>query len=124
MALGPVRAQQAELDAEQLYRAVVGSVYLVAAAASLEDIKNKRNINQGSAVAIGERELITNCHVVKDKALVFLLRNGQARPAAVGRAVPESDLCTLTVNGAALTPVAQVRPFASLVVGERVYTIG
>lgn len=121
---GPVRAEQAELDAEQLYRAVAGSVHLVAAVASLEDIKNKRNINQGSAVAISDRELITNCHVVKDKALVFLLRHGQARPAAVGRGDTDSDLCTLTVNGTSLAPVAQVRPFASLVVGERVYTIG
>ena len=124
LGFGPVRAQQAELDAEQLYRATVGSVHLVAAVASLEDIKNKRNINQGSAVAIGERELITNCHVVKDKALVFLLRHGQARPAAVGRADFDGDLCTLTVSGAALAPVAHVRSFASLVVGERVYTIG
>lgn len=124
LALGPVRAQQDELDAEQLYRAVVGSVHLVAAVATLEDIKNKRNINQGSAVAISERELITNCHVVKDKALIFLLRHGQARPATLGRADMVGDICALSVTGASLTPVTQVRPFASLVVGERVYTIG
>src|SRR5262245_26300725 len=98
------RAQQEERDAEPVYRAVVGSVHLVAAVSSLEDIKNKRNINQGSAVAISDRELITNCHVVKDKALVYLLRNGQARPATVGPGDVEKDLCTLTISGGGLTP--------------------
>ncbi len=123
-ASGPVRAEQEELDPEQLYRTLVGSVHLVAAVASLEDIKNKRNINQGSAVAISERDLVTNCHVVKDKALVFVLRHGQARPVTVARGDQANDLCTLTVTGLTLTPVRHVRPFANLVVGERVYTIG
>ncbi len=117
---------QPELEPEQLYRAVAPSVHLVAAAASLEDVRNKRNINQGSAVAVGERELVTNCHVVKDKALIFLLREGSARAATLNRFDSETDLCTLTVagGGAALAPVAQIRAFSSLAIGERVYTIG
>jgi len=115
---------QAELEPDQLFRMVGPSVHLVAAAASLEDIRAKRNINQGSAVAIGERDLITNCHVIKDKALIFLLREGSARAATLTRADNESDLCTLSVVGAALAPVAQIRTFASLAVGEHVYTIG
>jgi hypothetical protein len=123
---GGARAQSgpAELEADQLYRAVAPSVHLVAAVATIEDIKNKKNINQGSAVAIGERELVTNCHVVKDKPLIFLLRDGGARPATLGRSDVASDLCTLAVTGAPLAPVAQIRSFASLAVGERVYTIG
>lgn len=124
LATATAAAQPAELEADQLYRAVAPSVYLVAAAASIEDVRNKRNINQGSAVAIGERELVTNCHVVKDKALIFLLREGGARAATLARADAEGDLCSLSVAGAALSPVAQIRPFASLAVGERVYTVG
>jgi len=120
----PARAAQDELDPEQLYRAVAGSVHLVAAVATLEDIRNKRSINQGSAVAISDHELITNCHVVKDKALVFLLRGGRARPAKVGRMDAQRDICSLTVTGGGLAPVAHIRPFESLAVGERVYTIG
>lgn len=117
-------ADQAELDPAQLFQAVAGSVHLVAAVSSLDDIKAKRNINQGSAVAISDRELVTNCHVVKDKALVYLLRDGHARPAQLGRSDPENDLCTLLVAGGGLVPVGRVRPFSSLAVGERVYTIG
>jgi hypothetical protein len=115
---------QPELDPDQLFRATAPSVHLVAAAASLEDIRAKRNINQGSAVAIAERELVTNCHVIKDKALIFLLREGSARAATLARVDNGSDLCTLSVAGAPLAPIARIRAFASLAVGERVYTIG
>ena len=109
---------------EDLYRAVVPAVHMIAAATSIEDIKGKHNINQGSAVAIGERELLTNCHVIKDRPLIFLLRSGEAHAARLARSDIEDDLCTLSVSDVALKPVTHIRPFATLVVGEHVYTVG
>ncbi len=126
MLLGSAGAQSDEqaLSTEQLYRMLSPSVHMVEAAGSLEDFKSRRNISVGSAVAIGAREAITNCHVVKHKPLIVLLRSGGARTAALARADEAADICVLTVADAVLTPVKRIRPYASLATGERIVTIG
>lgn len=126
MLLAPAGAQSEEraLSAEQLYRQLSPSVHMVQAAGSLDDFKRRRSISLGSAVAIGAREAITNCHVVKDKSLIVLLRAGSARTAVLARADEASDVCVLTVADAVLTPVKRIRPYATLATGERIVTIG
>lgn len=78
---------------------------------------------QGSAVAISDNELLTNCHVMKGATAVTLLQEGNKRTANVISANPDADRCVLAVSDT-LPKWAKVRPFADVKVGERVYTIG
>lgn len=78
---------------------------------------------QGSAVAISDRELLTNCHVVGDRSGVSLERQGAEVRASVTSADRDADRCVLT-SDAALPRWVKVRPFSDVKVGERVFTIG
>ena len=80
----------------------------------------------GSAVAISERELLTNCHVVGSNAFVSLQREGVQLRAAVVSANADADRCVLSVGAAAepLPKWVRVRPYADVKVGERTFTVG
>lgn len=101
-----------ELRPQEVFEKVSGAVYVVRAGTTL-----------GSAVAIGERELLTNCHVVESTPAVTLEREGDRLPAAVISANKDADRCILRVSGQ-LRHWVKVRPYADVKVGERVYTVG
>ena len=81
-------------------------------------------ISQGSAVAVTEKQLLTNCHVVEGAIKLLLRQDKEQWPARVVRADPKSDRCVLESDHPKLTPVAGVRAYDSLEVGEKVYTLG
>jgi S1-C subfamily serine protease len=76
-----------------------------------------------SAVAISDRQLLTNCHVVGTSTAVELFHEGHRQLANVVSANPEADRCILAVSGT-LRKWVRVRPYADVKVGDRVYTIG
>lgn len=78
---------------------------------------------QGSAVAIGERELLTNCHVLGAHTAATLEQEGQKSAARLVSANARADRCILR-SDAALKRWVRVRPFADVKVGELAYTIG
>jgi S1-C subfamily serine protease len=119
----PERIARAALDAADLYQRVERSVFVVGAARSIGDAK-ARDIMQGSAVAIAEHLLLTNCHVVADRPVIVLLQDQVTYRAHLVAADPVADRCVLESEGGALTPVAGVRGFADIEVGEHVYAIG
>lgn len=80
--------------------------------------------SQGSAVAVSANELVTNCHVVKGALKLVLRQEKQEWPAQVVRADPASDRCFVTAAGQSFVPVAGVRSYDSLEVGEPLYTLG
>ena len=49
----------------------------------------------GSAVAVSERELLTNCHIVGSRPTVLLEREGQEMRANLISANPDADRCVL-----------------------------
>ena len=78
---------------------------------------------QGSAVAVNERELLTNCHVVGSRSAVTLQRQGWEVTAQVKSADRDADRCILATE----TPLPKwvmARPYADVKIGERVFTIG
>jgi hypothetical protein len=115
-------ARQALAPAE-LYRKVAPSVYVVVAAQSAADVK-ARNFVQGSAVAVAEHLLLTNCHVVKERSFIRILQDKTVAAASLVAADPAADRCLIKSDGAALEPVAGVRAFDDLAVGERVFAVG
>lgn len=104
-----------ELKPQEVFEKAGGAVYVVKAEKSL-----------GSAIAISDRELLTNCHVVENATTVTVEREGVRFPAAVISANANADRCVLRVGGPPepLPKWVRVRPYADVKVGERVFTIG
>lgn len=81
----------------------------------------------GSAVAITDKLAITNCHVVEAaKDEIYMGESGteSVEQAHLIAANYEADRCVLEVRHMDLRPVAGIRPFDALEVGETVYAIG
>ncbi len=119
----PDRIAKAPLTPKLLYKKVAGSVFVVLATRSVAEAR-QRNLVQGSAVAVSEHLLLTNCHVVKDRPLIKLVQEGKPRGNATLVASDDaSDRCVIR-TGLTLAPVAGVRTLQSLEIGERVFAIG
>jgi hypothetical protein len=109
---------------EAVFRAVERSVYQLVSAPSLDRLASGLDAKQGSAVAVSDTMALTNCHVLQGNRAHFLVR-GQSRfevSDAFGDIL--SDRCVVTIRAGRLAPVRGVRPYATLAVGERVYTVG
>ena len=83
----------------------------------------KTSTAQGSAVAVGAYELLTNCHVVETNGIATLARENVRLSARVVSRNVEADRCVLRTE-TALTSWVGVRRYADVRVGERAFTIG
>lgn len=101
-----------DLSAQEVFEKAAGAVYVV-----------KADRRQGSAVAISETELLTNCHVVADSAQVMIGRDRKEQNAAVVSMNAAADRCVLRTDWK-LATWASVRPYDDIKVGERAITIG
>ena len=101
-----------DLTTEQAFEKISPAVFMVDAGDRL-----------GSAVAIGEHELLTNCHVVKEVARVKLRRDKETETADVVSMNQQADRCILR-TAATLAKWVAVRPYDDIKVGERALTIG
>ena len=100
------------LSVEQVFDKVSPAVYVVRAGNRM-----------GSAVAISEHELLTNCHVVKDEARVRLVHDKAQQTADVVSVNDKADRCVLRTDNKLGKWVA-VRPYDDIKVGERALTVG
>ena len=107
-----------------LYDELSKSVYILVAAQSVADLRARRNLAQGSAVAIDFKTLITNCHIVAGRPMVYLATRNGLSPLNISSARISTDTCVLTAENDQFIPVPRVRPFDSLQVGETVIAIG
>lgn len=119
----PNQTERQPLSAADVFKKVDRSVFVVYAAPSLADAR-ARNISQGSAVAVGDHFLLTNCHVVAERPVIRLLRDDIELVATLVAGDKKADRCILKSDGAALTPIAGVRLFKDLAVGEHVFAVG
>ncbi|MDO8606832.1 MAG: trypsin-like peptidase domain-containing protein [Phaeospirillum sp.] len=112
-----------KVGAEEVFATVGRSVFVVVAARNDEDMKANR-VRFGSAVAMDERTLITNCHVIDEMPVIWLRQGGQMLRASASGGDGLTDRCQLTVSPGRLSAVPGVRPWEDLKVGETVYSIG
>ena len=101
-----------DLRVEEVFEKVSGAVYVV-----------KVKKGQGSAVAVGEHTLLTNCHVVGEQNEVRLIRENEEMKAEVVSGKTEADRCVLKVDRK-LPQWVGVRPYEDVKVGERAVTVG
>ena len=115
----PVNYASQDFNAQEIFRIVAPSVYFIVAGTT-------REASIGSAVAVAADTALTNCHVIENQTLIMVLDEATKEPlkASVSSADRFSDRCFLKVDGGSLNPIAAVRRFTDLSVGERVYTIG
>jgi S1-C subfamily serine protease len=66
----------------------------------------------------------TNCHVVEGAAKMVVKQLGVTYSAVLSQSDPVTDRCLLEVLPANLTPIAGVRSYSDLSVGEPLYTLG
>ncbi len=116
----PNRVSRTSLTPRDLFEKVSPSVYAVAV------LRNgaQQAISQGSAVAVSPTVAITNCHIVANARAIALANATANYRAEVVSADRVTDRCYLRVLDGELEPVQGVRDYASLVIGETVYTIG
>jgi S1-C subfamily serine protease len=110
----PPGALQQTLTPSELFNNVSPAVYAVMI----------RDQFRGSAVAVSAREAITNCHVVARAEAILLVNATAQHKAEVASADRLTDRCYLRVLDGELEPVRGFRDYASLAVGETVFTIG
>jgi S1-C subfamily serine protease len=113
----PTSATGPALDPPALFKKLSVSVFQLEAARGADTA-------QGSAVAVSNSELVTNCHVVQGATKLTLKQGKQQWPSSVVRADPASDRCIIAVSGVKLQPVVGLRAYESVEVGEAVYTLG
>lgn len=101
-----------DLRADEVFDKASGAVYVV-----------KADRRLGSAVAISEDELLTNCHVVGDLSEVKIARAKAELPAKVISRHADADRCVLRTS-TKLAKWVTVRPYDDIKVGERAITIG
>ena len=114
----PTTTLRYTLPPSELFRHLSPSVYTVAVSGPQE-----RQGTQGSAVAISTREAVTNCHVVSQGRAIALINGTENLKPEVIAADLTTDRCFLRAEGE-LQPVAGLRDYDSIMVGETIYTIG
>lgn len=101
-----------DLRADEVFDKASGAVYVV-----------KADRRLGSAVAISDNELLTNCHVTGDLAEVKIARAKSEQSAQVVSRNADADRCVLRTT-TQLPKWVAVRPYDDIKVGERAITIG
>jgi hypothetical protein len=116
-------AGKIRLGAEEVFATVGRSVHVVVAARNEDELKARKG-RFGSAVALDERTVVTNCHVIDEMPVILLRQGGQTLRATPSGADPATDRCLMTVSPGRLSAVPGVRAWGDLRVGETVYSIG
>jgi S1-C subfamily serine protease len=101
-----------DLTTREVFDKVSGAVYVV-----------KAQHKMGSGVAISDRELLTNCHVVDESPNVTIGRDKKEQGATVVSMNVAADRCVLRAENK-LPSWVKVRPYDDIKVGERAITLG
>jgi S1-C subfamily serine protease len=71
-----------------------------------------------------KKQLLTNCHVIEGRPLVWIKQADKLTRANVVAGDSPTDRCILSVEQESLDPVQGFRKYENLMVGEEVYKIG
>jgi S1-C subfamily serine protease len=113
-----VNAQKsAPVSSVELFKVLAPSIYVVTAQ------KESGETLQGSAVAVSEDVLLTNCHVVADSSSISMNQNDNRFDVDLVSANLEADRCVLK-SKRKLNNYVTIRSYDELKIGERVYSIG
>jgi len=106
-------------SSQAIYKQVSGSVYTLFGIGT----EGSEEIALGSAVAISEHLLATNCHVALAGNILFIRINNQNELGSVVYHNDNADFCLVSVNTSNFTPV-KIRQSSQVQIGEEVIAIG
>jgi hypothetical protein len=86
--------------------------------------KKAAGVSQGSGVSVSTTSVATNCHVLEGAQKIVVKQDKREWPARVSSSKPKQDRCIVSIDEPALVPIRGVRRYASLVVGEPLYSVG
>lgn len=110
-------AETSALTGSEIYKALSKSIYTV-------EVYIKGELTaKGSAVAISNDILVTNCHVVDSSDKIFIMNKEGEYFASVFKNFSSADICLLKVADIKLLPVV-MKYSNSLEIGTPVYAIG
>ena len=112
------------LSSSTLYEKVSPSVYIVMASEHAIELAARTEYSFGSGVAITDKILVTNCHVVAGRPQISVSQNGATSRAKIIYADPGGDRCFLRVDSLTLSPIQGVRRTDDIKIGEPVYSVG
>lgn len=115
VAVTPVYA----LNAEDIYKKVNKSVYTIYTV----NFYSKSPESLGSAIAVTDRILATNCHVALTGNYLGIVINNEFKLGTIFFRDVNRDICFVEVPGIKFTPV-RIRDSKDVKVGEQVYAIG
>jgi serine protease Do len=107
------------LNAEQIYQKVSKSVYTLYTVNFYE----KRPESLGSAIAVTEHVLATNCHVALTGNYLGIIVNNEFKLGTIFFRDLSRDICFVEVPGMKFDPI-KIRNSKDVKVGEQVYAIG
>jgi hypothetical protein len=119
----PTHVADKILAPSDVFKKVGDAVFVVVATQSMAEAR-ARNFMQGSAVAISDHLLLTNCHVVKNRPKIKIFQGDKSGKATLVGADMATDRCVLKTDDLTLAPITGVRAVDTLAVGERVFAIG
>jgi len=105
--------------AQKVYNDVSPSIFTIYSV----NENNEKKDALGSAVAVANHLLATNCHVALSGNFVVIEFNKKLILGKLYYYNQEKDMCLVEVSGANFQPV-KIRPSNSVVIGEEVYAIG
>jgi len=111
-------------SAVDIFKKTSPSIYLIVAAKNAEGLKRGKDVYEGSAVAISPTLALTNCHIVNKREALILVQGKQKDVVTVVASDVKADKCIISAQTMKLHPIAVVRPYDDIAVGEKVYTIG
>lgn len=107
------------LSAEEIYKKVNQSVYTIYTVNFYE----KKPVSLGSAIAVTNHILATNCHVALTGNYLGVMINNDFKLGTLFFRDPSRDICFVEVPGVTFSPV-KIRDSKDVKVGESVYAIG
>lgn len=107
----------------RVFQAVTPSVYVLLTYPSPLAYSQGKHSAQGSAVALSAAVAATNCHVLEHGELFALYKDRRRTPVTPLGADTAADRCTVR-SEVPLTPVAGLRRYADVQVGEQVFSVG
>ena len=112
-----------QMSPARLFRVVERSVYVVITSSG-DGTSELSDVTQGSGVAVSTQKILTNCHVLANANAIAVLKADELIEAYIDSADITTDRCVLRIASGALSPIAGLRSFSELSVGEKVYAIG
>jgi hypothetical protein len=109
------------LEANEIFKRADPSIVVI----TTSD-KNGKDLGLGSGVLVAPRDVVTNCHVVKDAVGIAVKQTGVQRSGKLRYQDTARDLCEIQLDDTlpAGKPVSGFVPSAKLEVGQQVYAIG